>query len=119
MNVILAMNHHGRGFGPAGWGWLVAACVAVAILVIAVLVYWRVRQSDGLSRAERHELDPTEAEILAMLRQTGKPLSQAEIAEILTMDADDIAEAAQHLESRDLIRRQWSSEQQAYIITPA
>ena len=117
MNVILAMNHHGRGFGPAEWGWLVAA--GVVVLLIAAFVYRRVRQPDGLSRTERRDLNPTEAEILAMLRQTGRPLSQAEVADTLSMDAADVAEAAQHLEARDLIRRQWSSERQAYIITPA
>lgn len=119
MSFILAMNHRGHGFGPAGWGWLIAAGVVVVLVLIAAFVYWRVRQPDGLSRNERRNLDPTEAEILAMLRQTGRPLSQAEIADILSMDAEDIAEAAQHLEARDLIRRQWSSEQQTYIITPA
>ncbi len=114
MDLILEMNHHGRGFGPAEWFWLVV--VGMVVLVIAVFVYWQVRQSDGLSRTERRELDSTEAEILAMLRQTGRPLSQAEIADILTLDADDIGEAAQHLEVRNLIQRQWSSEQQTYII---
>jgi len=119
MSFILAMNHRGHGFGPAEWSWLIAAGVAVALLLIVAFVYWRMRQPDGLSRAERRDLDPTETEILAMLRQTGRPLSQAEVADTLSMDADDIAEAAQHLEARNLIRRQWSAERQAYIITPA
>ncbi len=117
MNVIVAMNHHGHGFGPGEWGWLIAA--GVVVLLIAAFVYWRTRQSDGLSPAERRELDLADAEILAMLRQTGKPLSQAELADILAMDIDDIAETLQKLEARHLIRRRWSSELRAYIITPA
>jgi len=117
--MILAVNHHGQGFSPAGWGWLIAAGVVVVLALIAAFVYRHVRQPDGLSRAERRGLDPTVAEILAMLRQTGRPLSQAAVADTLSMDPDDIAEAVQHLEARGMIRRQWSSERQAYIITPA
>jgi DNA-binding MarR family transcriptional regulator len=117
--MISAITHHGHEAGLHWWGWLIGIGILVGLVLIATLVHRHVRQSDGLSRAERRDLTPHEAEVLAMLRQTGRPLSQVEIADILPMDVEDIAEAAQHLEERALILRQWSSEQRTYIITPA
>jgi len=117
--MLLAMIHHGHDVSFAGWGWLIVGGLVLLVLLVAALVYFRGRQGDGLSRAERRDLGPMEAEILAMLRQTGRPVVQSEIGDTVPMDPDDIAQAVQDLESRGLVHREWSSERQAYIVTPS
>ena len=49
----------------------------------------------------------------------GRPVSQARIAEMMSVDCEDVAEAVQALEECGLIRREWSSEHQAYMVTSA
>src|SRR3990172_2640169 len=117
--MLLAMTHRGHGLGLGAWGWLLVGAMVLLVVAVAVAVYFRGRQPDGLSRAERRKLGPMTPEILAIVRQTGRPASQAELAELVSMDADDIAKAVQDLESRGLVRREWSSEQQTYLVTPA
>jgi len=56
--IIVAMNHHGHGFGPSFWIWLVLGGILLVIAMVVLLSYFRGRQSYGLSRKERRELDP-------------------------------------------------------------
>jgi len=115
--VSVAMNHHGPGGGLGGLGWLILAGIAVLVLLFAFFVHFRIRQSDGLSRSERRRLDPMEAEILAMLRQTGRPMAQSQVGDLTSADVEDVARAAQRLEAKGLVRRAWSSEQQTYLLS--
>lgn len=117
--MIIAMNHHGHGIGPPFWIWLVVGGILLIVVIVVLLSYFRGRQSDGLSRAERRELNPVQVEILALIRQNGGPLLQSELSDILPYDVDQIAEILKELESKGLIRRQWKSEQQTYEINPA
>jgi len=116
--MLLAMNHQGHGASFGTWGWLVLAGTVLLVLLLAALAYSRVRQSDGLSRSERRELDPMEAEILAILRQTGGPMAQSGVGELILADSDDIAQAVHGLEARGLVQREWSSQQQTYMLSP-
>lgn len=117
--MIIAMNHHGHGLGPPFWIWLVLAGVLVVVVIVALLSYFRGRPPDGLSRLERRELDPMQAEILAMLRQNGGPILQTELADTLPYDIEEIAGMLKELESKGLILREWKSEQGTYEIIAA
>lgn len=110
------MNHHGHGFGPQFGIWLVLGAGLLVVVIVALLLYFRGRQPDGLSRSERRGLDPMQTEILAMLRQNGGPVAQSEIGETVPMDSDEIANALRELEDRNLVRREWSSEKQVYMV---
>ena len=114
--MIVAMNHHGH-LGPAAWIWLVLGGILLIVVIIAVLSYFRGRQSDGLSRTERRELNSTQAEILAMIRQNGGPVLQTEIANLLPYDIEEIVGMLKNLESRGLIRRVWKLDNETYEIT--
>jgi len=113
------MHHCEHGFAPSHLGWLIAAGVVVALLLVLAFVFGRSRRPGGVPGGEDSNLDPLEDEILGVLRETGESLSQAEITDILSMDPDDVAEASRHLESRDLIRREWCSGRQTYMVTLA
>jgi uncharacterized membrane protein len=114
--MIVAINHHGHGFGPPFGIWLVLGGILLLVVIVALLLYFRSRQPDGLSRTERRQLDPVQAEILAMIRQNGGPLAQSEIGETVPMDTDEIANALRKLEERGLVRREWNGEKQVYMI---
>lgn len=114
---ISAVNHHSRGLGTPLWFWLIPGVVLLMVVIVALLAYFHGRQPDGLSRAERRNLDPVQAEILAMLRQKGGPASQSEIGEIVSMDADETADTLRRLEDRGLVRREWNREKKAYIVS--
>jgi len=87
-------------------GWLVVIGVVLVVALVAILVNYRSRQPDGVSRGERRDLQPMEAEILAMLRQTDRPVARSEIGEMVLMDPDDSAAAVQDLEARGLNGRE-------------
>lgn len=116
--MFLAMNHHGPAGGMSAVGWLIVGGIGLVVLLIAVFAYFRVRQSDGLSRSERRQLDPMAAEILAMLRQTGRPLAQSEVSDLASAEVEDVARAAESLEAQGFVQRAWSSEQQTYLLSP-
>ena len=115
--IIVAMNHHGHGFGPPFWLWPILGGVLLLIVIVALLSLFRGRQSDGLSRKERRELDPMQAEILSLIRQHGSPMLQTELVDMMLYDLEDIAEVLKEMESKDLILRTWKSEQETYEIT--
>lgn len=117
--MIAAMNHHEHGLGSPFWMWLILGGVLLIVIMGALLIYFRGRQSDGVSRTERRQLDPVQAEILALVRQNGGPLLQTEFAETLPYDVEEIAGLLKDLESKNLIRREWISEQGTYQITAA
>jgi len=114
--MIVAMNHHGHGFGSPFGIWLVLGGILLVVVIVALLLYFRGRQPDGLSRSERRELDPMQAGILAMLRQNGGPVAQSQIGEAVPMDSDETANALRELENRGLVRREWNSEKQSYMV---
>ena len=102
--------------------WVVALFIAALIAAVILLIWFihrRTIASDGLTGKERKELSSEQREILSMLRQHGGPMPQTELVDIMPYDLDDIAEILKGMESRDLIRREWNSEQGTYEITDA
>jgi len=72
-----AIPVHGFPIGPL----LLLAVIGVAIVIGVLLLRRYLVGPDGLSSAERTTLEGGEAEVLAMLRQTGGPLPQPELSE--------------------------------------
>ena len=111
------MNHHTmpvHGF-PIG-SLLLLAAVGIAIVIGVLLLRRYLAGPDGLSPAERKSLEGGEAEVLAMVRQTGGPLPQPELSETVPLSPDDIASALYQLERRKLIERRWDAERHAYLV---
>lgn len=117
--MLGALSLCAHGAGPGGWPWPLVGGAAAAVALVAVLACLGRRQSNTVSRSERRELEPMEVEILAALREAGRPVAQSEIGETVPMDGEDIAEALDGLEARGLVRRHWSSERQTYMAGPA
>ena len=111
------VNHHTmpvHGF-PIG-SLLLLAVVGIAIVIGVLLLRRYLVGPDGLSAAERKSLEGGEAEVLAMVRQTGGPLPQPELSETVPLSPDDIASALYQLERRKLIERRWDAERHAYLV---
>jgi uncharacterized membrane protein len=116
--LLLARIHHAPRVGPPGRGWLVAAAGVALLLLVGVVVCLLWRRPGGVGRGRRDDLAPAEAEMLAMLWRTGRPVDQTEIAKAVSLDSEKAAEAIRDLEARGLIRRQWDGERQTYGVRP-
>lgn len=96
---------------------LILALIGFAIVIGVLLLRRHLTGPNGLSDAERKSLEGGEAEVLAMLRQTGGPLPQPELSETVPLSPDDIANALYQLERRKLIERRWDAERHAYLVS--
>lgn len=111
------MNHHTMSVHGLPIGSLLLLAVIVIAIVVGLLLLRRYLVGpDGLSPAERKSLEGGEAEVLAMVRQTGGPLPQPELSETVPLSPDDIAGALYQLERRKLIDRRWDAEKHAYLV---
>jgi len=110
--------HHNHTAGSSGaWPILAVGGVLVVAVLVGVLLYRQLRQPDGLSPEERRRLGPLEAEVLALVRQRGAPVSQPDIALESGADTEEVGLVLHDLEGRGLIRREWSREGQCYIVS--
>jgi len=110
--------HHNHTAGSSGaWPILAVGGVLVIAVLVGVLLYRRLRQPDGLSPEERRRLGPLEAEVLALVRQRGAPVSQPDIAVESGTDGDLVGRVLHDLQARGLVRREWSHEDQCYIVS--
>ena len=109
----LAMGHGAHAVVP-----VVAVLGGVAALAIVLWLVFRNRVIgvSGLSEHERQTLPGEEADLLAMLRQKGGPMTQPEICENTGRTPEDIAALLQSLEDRRLIQRHWQPEAKAYSV---
>ena len=111
------MNHHISPLysGFPFWPLLVMAIVAAFIVVLGLLRRYLVGPG-GLSSSEKKTLEAGEAEILAMLRQTGGNIPQPELSEKVPLSPSDVAESLYKLERRELVERRWDTETKAYLV---
>jgi len=114
------MHHHSRAsdlmFGLPFWLIL----MAIIIILVLVGIYFHRKRilSNYLSTEERKELSDIEQEILRLIRQTGKPISQSEICDLIPIEPEEVAESLSSLQDKKLIEREWVSSDQVYIIRP-
>ena len=110
--------HHNHAAGLSGvWPILAVGGVLVVAVLVGVVLYRRLRQPDGLSPHERRHLGPLEAEVLALVRQRGGPVSQPDIAAESGADTELVGRVLQDLQARGLVRRDWSHEDECYIVS--
>ena len=107
----LAMGHSVHGVFPVVA--ILGGVVAVATILWLVFRN-RVIGASGLSEHEKQTLSGEEADLLAMLRQKGGPMTQPEICENTGRTPEDIACLLQAMEDDGLIRRDWQPEAKAY-----
>jgi len=113
------MNHHVfHSYSDLSLGSALVGLAAIVVIVFVFLLMLRHRLvgPSGLSRGERKSLDAGEAEVLAMLRQTGGAVPQPDLSETVPMSPDDIARSLRSLEEKRLIQRQWNTEKKAYLV---
>jgi len=112
------MNHVAMAHGLHGVLPVVAILGGVAALAIVLWIVLRNRLigASGLCEHETQTLPGEEADLLAMLRQKGGPMTQPEICENTGRTPEDIAALLQSLEDRGLVKRDWQPEGKAYVI---
>ena len=115
------MHHHHSRAGEILGGfpiWIIFVAFIV-ILVLIVIYYHRKRiQSDYLAPEERNTLGAMETEILKLIRQTGKSMRQSEICDLIPLEPVEIANFLSSLQDKKLIKREWLSDEQVYLIKP-
>lgn len=110
-------GHHAlHAFEP----WLIVIG-ALAFIGVVVIVVWFVQRrtvaSDGLTPAERRGLPYPQREILSMLRQHGGPMTQSEVADVMPVDPEFLAESLKSMELQGTIHRRWEPRESAYIVS--
>jgi DNA-binding MarR family transcriptional regulator len=112
------MNHLAMGHSLHGVFPVVAVLGGVAALAFILWLVFRNRVigASGLCEHERQTLPGEEADLLAMLRQKGGPMTQPDICENTGRTPEDIAALLQSLEDRGLVKRDWQPEGKAYTV---
>ena len=109
----LAMGHGVHAaFAPVA----VLGALAALALILWLVFRSRVIGPSSLSEHQRRTLPGEEADLLAMLRQNGGPMTQPEICECTGQTPEDIASLLRSLEDKGLVERYWQSEGRAYSV---
>ena len=103
------------------WGWVLLVVVAATVFFAVLALVLRRRRElkarlTGLNEAQRQTLEEFESQVLALLSQHGGQLSQQQIASVLGLPAELVAEELQEMEAEGQIERRWSTEQYTYAV---
>ncbi len=95
--------------------------VLLAVLVLVGVIVWVARRrtvaSDGLTPVERMNLPYPHREILSMLRQHGRPMTQSEMLNSIPIDLEDLLEALENMEAKGLIHRSRQAPGNTYLVS--
>ncbi|MBN1547973.1 MAG: hypothetical protein JW902_15080 [Syntrophaceae bacterium] len=100
--------------------WLLVIALLAFVCLIGIIVWVLHRRtvtSDGLTPAERKNLPYPHREILSMLRQHGEPMLQSEIADMMPIYPEELAETLKCMEAEGLVHRRWESKSCTYLIS--
>jgi len=98
--------------------WIIVIGFIVLVVLIGIYFHRKRVQSDYLTSEERKKYDGMEIEILRLIRQTGKPMRQSEICDLIPLEPDEIADYLSSLQDKKLIKREWLSDEQVYLVKP-
>ncbi len=112
------MHHHSRaGEFLGGFPiWIIVIGFILLLVLIGIYFHRKQLQSDYLTPEERKTLNNMEIEILKLIRQTGKPMRQSEICDFIPLEPDEIADYLSSLQDKKLIKREWLSDEQVYLV---
>ena len=100
--------------------WLLVIALLAFVCLIGIIVWFLHRRtvtSDGLTPTERKNLPYPHREILSMLRQHGDPMMQSEIADMMPIDPEELAETLKSMEAEGLVHRRWESQSSTYLVS--
>ncbi len=113
------MHHYHSGAGEFLGGfpiWIILIGFIVLVVLIGIHFQRKRLRSDYLKSEERKTLDDMEIEIVKLIRQTGKPMRQSEICDFIPLEPDEIADYLSSLQDKKLIKREWLSDEQVYLV---
>jgi DNA-binding MarR family transcriptional regulator len=102
--------------------WIIILIIGLAVVFLSILIWLISRKtisSDGLKPAERKILTSEQKEILSMVRQKGRPITQIEIVDMTSGGPEYVIEILKEMEEKGLIKRTWNSEKNTYLISPS
>jgi predicted MarR family transcription regulator len=111
--------HHHSGAGQLLGGfpiWIIVLAGIILIVLIGIYLNRKTMQSDYLTSKERNTLSDMEIEILKLVRQTGKPMRQSEICDLMPSEPDEVANYLSSLQDKKLIERNWLSVEKDYLV---
>jgi hypothetical protein len=100
--------------------WLLSVALLAVVCLIAIILWVLHRRtvaSDGLAPMERKKLPYPDCEVLSMLRQHGDPMMQSEIADMMPIDPEELAEVLKSMEAEGLVHRRWESKSSTYLVS--
>jgi len=102
--------------------WIIILIIGLAVVFLGILI-WLISQktisSDGLTPSERKSLPSEQKEILSIVRQKGKPITQIEIVDMTSGGPEYATEILKEMEDKGLIKRTWNSDKNTYLISSA
>lgn len=110
---------HGFFLSSAVWTWiLLLFAVIVVVLIIRAIIISRKEKEDfkELDSRQLQTLDDFEAQVMALLAQTGKPMRQTEIGKRLGLPVPVVAKRLNEMEEHGDIRRKWATDEYTYWI---
>jgi DNA-binding MarR family transcriptional regulator len=111
------LHFHGGGFLlPI---ILITAAVVVLVIVLKYVFRKDLQKSYVQDFSQSGDIIPAEAEALAALQENGAPMLQTELAGLLDADPTALASVVHDLEQRGLITRQWSPDENTYVVAVA
>jgi len=114
------MHHHAQdAVTSAGPGWIVPALVLL-LIAVAIAAAWllatRERDSGELAASGQKAPPNLDGQIMAMLHQMGRPVTQIEISLALDVPTATLASAMERLESSGWVRRTWDPAGYTYSV---
>lgn len=96
------------------------AVILTGLVILFAGLLWMIHRrmvaSDGLTPRERENLSFHEKEILSLVRHHGGPMRQDWLIDELSGDNEALTTAIFELEKNGLIKRQWKSDLETYMV---
>jgi len=115
------MHHHSRaGEFLGGFPiWIIVIGFILLLVLIGIYFHRKQLQSDYPASKERNTLSDREIQKLKLLKQTGKPMKQTEIRDLIPLEPDEVAEYLSSLLDKKWIERNRLSAEKDYLVNSA
>jgi len=106
--------HHGTHGSDAmafvGHSWVALVGVPLAVGAVVLILWLMTRRRGGQDATDTASPAEVEGQIMAMLHQAGREMTQVEIRAVLDLPVERVESALSELERQGHIRRRWEAD---------